>query len=52
MKPAFKIFKAGTTTKGPVQIVYAENDLKPYDIKAKVKFYRSLGYEVTDIQTK
>lgn len=49
MKKAFKIFKEGTTTDGPVWIIYPENEA--YDILRKVGFYLWMGYTVTEIQS-
>lgn len=46
----FTIYKAGTTTKGPVTIVSPVGQV--YDKSAKMAFYRSLGYEVKEITKK
>ena len=45
--PQFQIFKEGQTTNGPVTITAPVGGM--FDKPAKMEFYRSLGYTVTDI---
>jgi hypothetical protein len=48
MKKAFRVFKEGTTTQGPIWIIYPENE--KYNVLEKVGFYIWMGYTVSDIQ--
>jgi hypothetical protein len=50
MKKEFKIYKKGTTTKGKVTILSKKGI--PFNKKAKIEKYLSLGYKVYDMKDK
>lgn len=45
--PVFRIYKEGTTTKGPITIVKKKGE--PFNENKKREWYKYLGYTVTEI---